>query len=245
MLSSTSEIEFGIDDFASGDEAIAANRDKYGRLLGHIYIDGLHLNHELIRLGFSPYFNKYGSSRLYDSDFRVAQAGARRQGLMIWNAETNQGAASRNYNKLLPWWERRAAAIDLARYSSVNGESLNDSGVNGGKRIFICDNECHLIGTKSTRWQNFSVGNIVCLVDFQLDITRKFSKGWVVQQKTKNFLVRFFFSSSFLESSSNLSTISQLVEEKDYGFVSGQLKNYRGTTQVNVTSIASTPFDLN
>lgn len=243
------ELYLGLDEFGSIEEAIPRSRDKYGRLIAHIYIDVgvggelLHLNRELIQLGFSPYFNKYGSSRLYDSDFREAQQEAQRQDLMIWGESA--GGATRNYDKLLPWWERRATALDLARYSSVNSSNSPDSDVNGSKKIWICDNECRLIAEQPACAAKFFPEYLCCLVDFQGGYTARFAKGWVVSAKSEGFLVRLFFSHKFLNNDQNLQLVQQLIAEKDYGFVAGVLRKYRGIPQIEVFSLASTPFDLN
>lgn len=104
--------------FPDGSEA----RDIYGRLLCHVVLaDGTDFNLLLVRRGMSPYFNKYGNSRICHEAFVAAQRDARREGLGIWNPATNTPddpdapAAKRPYDRLLPWWDARAAAIDAAR----------------------------------------------------------------------------------------------------------------------------------
>ncbi|MFT7486520.1 MAG: endonuclease YncB(thermonuclease family) [Candidatus Paceibacteria bacterium] len=101
--------------FPDGAEA----RDVYGRLLCHVLTsDGTDFNLLLVQLGKSPYFNKYGNSRICHQDFVSAQIAARRNRLGIWNVRTNQTAtedqpvATRPYDQLLPWWQCRAEAID-------------------------------------------------------------------------------------------------------------------------------------
>ena len=94
-------------------------RGTFGRLLAHVVLpDGTDFNLLLVRSGKSPYFNKYGNSTHFDSEFRHAQALAQKDQLGIWNHETNKYGPKRPYNQLLPWWEARAAAIDLFRTRS-------------------------------------------------------------------------------------------------------------------------------
>ncbi len=109
--------------FPEGLEA----RDVYGRLLCHVLMpDGTDFNLLLVQLGKSPYFNKYGNSRICHGAFVEAQVAARRNLLGIWNARTNktasedQPAATRPYDKLLPWWQVRADAIDGFRARSAS-----------------------------------------------------------------------------------------------------------------------------
>ncbi|MDE0890941.1 MAG: thermonuclease family protein [Planctomycetota bacterium] len=99
-------------------------RDIYGRLLCHVVLeDGTDFNLLLLEKGKSPYFNKYGNSTAFDAEFRAAQSSARSEGIGIWNLDTNTaktaGAPSikRPYERLMPWWEARAEAIQHSRKS--------------------------------------------------------------------------------------------------------------------------------
>ena len=94
-------------------------RDIYGRLLCHVILDdGTDFNLLLVQKGKSPYFNKYGNSLICHEAFVAAQAAAREAKLGIWNPATNAAAtagtpdARRPYDRLLPWWQVRADAID-------------------------------------------------------------------------------------------------------------------------------------
>lgn len=59
-------------------------RDRYGRLLAYVLVEGKNFNLELVRQGLSPYYTKYGLSRKYDQDFREAEKLARKDKLNIW-----------------------------------------------------------------------------------------------------------------------------------------------------------------
>ncbi len=59
-------------------------RDRHGRLLAYVLVDGQNFNLELVRQGLSPYYTKYGLSRKYDQDFREAEKLARKNKLNIW-----------------------------------------------------------------------------------------------------------------------------------------------------------------
>ena len=100
----------------------AERRDVYGRLLCHVVLaDGTDFNLLLVQLGKSPYFNKYGNSLVCHEEFVKAQTGARAAKRGIWDPATNEPAeegreaAKRPYEKLLVWWDARAAAIDAFR----------------------------------------------------------------------------------------------------------------------------------
>jgi hypothetical protein len=97
-------------------------RDVYGRLLCYVILpDGRNFNLMLVQLGKSPYFNKYGNSRVCHDAMVAAQDEARAQKLGIWSPDANKpktpGApsAKRPYDELLPWWNARAIAVDSYR----------------------------------------------------------------------------------------------------------------------------------
>jgi len=97
-------------------------RDIYGRLLCHVLLpDGRDFNVLLVELGKSPYFNKYGNSRICHDEFVAAQKRARAAKRGIWDPRTNEPAtegapaAKRPYPELMAWWQARADAIDAFR----------------------------------------------------------------------------------------------------------------------------------
>jgi endonuclease YncB( thermonuclease family) len=97
----------------------AREEDVYGRLLCHVLLpDGSDFNLRLVQEGRSPYFVKYGRCRLADAAFEAAQDEARQARRGIWDPRTNRSrtpgapSAVRPYDRLLPWWRARAAAID-------------------------------------------------------------------------------------------------------------------------------------
>lgn len=98
--------------FPGGVEA----RDVYGRLLCHVVTaEGVDFNLLLVRSGMSPYFNKYGSSRVDHDRFVEAQAGAQAEQVGIWAPDQRQAGATRPYARLIPWWTARAKAVDQFR----------------------------------------------------------------------------------------------------------------------------------
>ncbi len=97
-------------------------RDVYGRVLCYVILpDGRNFNLLLVQLGKSPYFNKYGNSELCHDAFVAAQKLAQAQKRGIWDPQTNKpktpGApvAERPYERLMPWWDARGAAVDEYR----------------------------------------------------------------------------------------------------------------------------------
>ena len=117
------DIEFDTDDPIA--IAVEKHRDNYGRLLCYVHKDEENYNLKLIKEGWSPYFVKYGRSRLYHRQMTEAEWGAKAYNLMIWNPITNAKIPSRNYANLLPWWSMRASIVEEFRLSEATGGAFS------------------------------------------------------------------------------------------------------------------------
>jgi len=58
-------------------------RDKYGRILAYVVADGVNVNIEMMRTGWSKLYTKYGEGK-YAAEFRKAEEEARREGRGLW-----------------------------------------------------------------------------------------------------------------------------------------------------------------
>lgn len=103
------------------------HRDNYGRLLCYVYKAGEpeNANVRLVRQGWSPYFVKYGRSRLYHRPFMEAEAEAQAKCLAIWNPATNAGGPSRDYAALIPWWHLRDGVVQDYRTLGLQSGALS------------------------------------------------------------------------------------------------------------------------
>lgn len=118
--------------------------DPYGRLLCHVVTtEGIDFNLLMVRTGLSPYFNKYGNSRIDHERFVAAQVAANAEQIGIWHRYTNQDGKKRPYEQLLPWWQARAEAVqshrDLAakdplRYVAVDEPDALAAAIKSGPR---------------------------------------------------------------------------------------------------------------
>lgn len=114
------DIEFDTDDPI--EVAVEKHRDRYDRLLCYVHKGEENYNLKLILEGWSPYFVKYGRSRLYHRQMTDAEAVAKAYNLVIWNQNTNAKIPSRNYANLLPWWSMRASIVEEFRLSEATAE---------------------------------------------------------------------------------------------------------------------------
>ncbi|MBW4647152.1 MAG: thermonuclease family protein [Kastovskya adunca ATA6-11-RM4] len=117
------DIEFDTDD--SVEVSLEKHRDNYGRLLCYIYKGEENYNIKLVEEGWSPYFVKYGYSRLYHRQMTAAEAEAQANNLVIWNPLTNVRGTTRDYTTLLPWWFMRGAIVEEHRLSETTSGVLS------------------------------------------------------------------------------------------------------------------------
>lgn len=119
------DLEFDTDDPVQ--VCLNKHRDNYGRLLCYVYRAGEpeNSNIRIVREGWSPYFVKYGRSRLYHRQFIEAEVEAQAQGRAIWDPVTNAGGPSRDYATLIPWWHLRDSVVQDYRYLGIQAGVLS------------------------------------------------------------------------------------------------------------------------
>jgi len=126
------------------------HRDNYGRLLCYVYKAGdqENSNVRIVQEGWSPYFVKYGRSRLYHRQFVEAEVEAQAKGLAIWNPATNAGGNRRDYTTLIPWWYLRDSVAEDYRYFGIKAgvlsvrldyDRLVEAAKNGNQVTVFCD----------------------------------------------------------------------------------------------------------
>jgi micrococcal nuclease len=126
------------------------HRDNYGRLLCYVYKAGEaeNSNVRIVREGWSPYFVKYGRSRLYHHQLMTAEFEAQSQELGIWNPQTNAGGNRRDYTTLIPWWHLRDHVVQDYRFLGIqagvlsvrlNYDELMEAAKNGNEITVLCD----------------------------------------------------------------------------------------------------------
>ena len=142
----TVDVEFDTGD--PEDVALARHRGNYGRLLCYVHKEGTNYNLKIVAKGYSPYFDKYGRSRVYHREFTVAEASAQAQGVGIWDPLTNAGGPSRDYDYLKPWWSLRALGVEDYRTDGIKLGALSvrldygkvrDAAKDGDSITVLCD----------------------------------------------------------------------------------------------------------
>jgi endonuclease YncB( thermonuclease family) len=89
---------------------LTTKRDRYGRIIGHITVDGVDVNAELVRLGFAWVYRRYSD----DPELLRLEGIARTQRLGLWADE----------NPIPPWeWRRgRRSPADAIKTSLIDAQ---------------------------------------------------------------------------------------------------------------------------
>lgn len=146
----TSNISVDIEFDTSDPESICMrkHRGNYGRLICYVHKDGENYNLSAIKEGWSPYFVKYGRSRLYHKDFLAAERDAQAEEMGIWNEKINAGGAHREYDRLIPWWYLRDSIVQGYREEGADAgvvsvrldyEEINEAAAAGDHMKILCD----------------------------------------------------------------------------------------------------------
>lgn len=117
------DIEFDTQDAL--DVCLKKHRGNHGRLLCYVHKGEENFNLKLIETGWSPYFVKYGPSRLYHRAMSVAEANAQANQSGIWNEKTNAGGERRHYEHLVPWWIMRSQGVETYRRKGIKNGVLS------------------------------------------------------------------------------------------------------------------------
>ena len=111
------DIEFDTNDPVP--VCLKKHRGNFGRLICYVHKGGENYNIKAVENGWSPYFVKYGRSRLYHEKYLTAEANAQSKRSAIWDPSTNAGGNYRNYEELIPWWHFRDSIIQDYRHFGI------------------------------------------------------------------------------------------------------------------------------
>lgn len=127
-----------LEEWVLGKEVILEkdidDKDQYGRLLRHVFIDGLHINYEMVYLGLAHKYG-YGSNTKYSSQFEQAEDEAKQNEGCLWetsqeNYITDQcfyikkfhfnAAGDDNYNlndEYVTFWNRCPYSVEMSGWT--------------------------------------------------------------------------------------------------------------------------------
>jgi micrococcal nuclease len=216
------DLEFDTDETI--ENCFTRHRDNYGRLICYVYREGESFNLKLIRDGWSPYFVKYGRSRMYHTTFTDAEAEAQAVGRRIWDPFANAGGPFRDYSALLPWWAWRAHIV----------EEYRERGIEAGALSVRLDYRSILEAADSNE-------RIRVLCDLQNGIAWWPGDGALVKAGSKFQPFNLWIPNA---QSERVIPLIRLIEKRyagygrGYVYVIGNAKNYRGVPEIEVTDLS-------
>ncbi len=139
-------IEFDTQD--SVEDSLKRHRGNYGRLLCYVLKENENYNITAVKAGWSPYFVKYGRSRLYHEQFLQAESEAMAAIKGVWDESINSTGLTRDYQQLLPWWYMRGNLVnDYRKFGIPAGvisvrldyQKILDAAENNQQITVFCD----------------------------------------------------------------------------------------------------------
>ena len=201
------------------------HRGNYGRLICYAYKGGENYNLIAVENGWSPYFVKYGRTRLYHEEFQAAEAQAQSENLAIWDPETNAGGNRREYDRLISWWHLRGSVVEEYRKLGIQA---------GAKSVRVDYAEI----LEAARQEN----NITVFCDLQGGINKWTNNGVLIYGGSPHHKFNLWIPD---QESTEAVEIINLIEKRyaDYGrgyvYVSGQASlwppNESGKPQIVLT----------
>lgn len=229
----TITLDFDAPDDVELDVSLSRFRDNFGRLLALVVVDGMDFQEHMIESGYSPYFVKYGdvrtpeNHRLYLAAERAAQS--RRTGL--WDQVAVNGSERRNYYALGAWWALRAGVInDYRRLRSEGAEILNSRIDFERIKALAQDNQRSTIFTELNKYERLGSRKAVVKIG---SIAQPFSIFIPdIESEGGQGLVTLLSERYIAGGTENGVTVTHL--RRSYGYVTGQLKLFRGDPEIVV-----------
>lgn len=216
------DLEFDTEDPV--EVCMDMHRDNFGRLLCYVHKGGENFNLKLVREGWSPYFVKYGRSRVYHTELAEAEAEAQAHNRVIWDVEYNAGGNMRDYTELVPWWALRDSVVEDYR------RALPASGVLSVRLDYQQLREMADAGEEAT---------IFC--DLQGGVNQWTGGGALIYAGSPFHKFNLWIpdaEDTTAQRIINLIKARYAEQGRGYVYVSGTVSKYRGTPQIVLSDFA-------
>ncbi len=218
-------LEFDTAD--SVEECLIKHRDNFGRLLCYVHKGTENYNLKLIQEGWSPYFEKYGRSRLYHAVLSAAEAEAQAHNRVIWDPATNCPGPSRPYDILRPWWSFRGGVVEDYRRALAAGAATTVLSVR--------------LDYQALRDAAGAGVAVTVLCDVQQGIQRWVGGGAVIWAGSPEHKFNLWIPDVETDSAQRLVRLIQLryagTGRRNYVYVSGTAELFGTTPQIVLTSL--------
>lgn len=123
-------------------ESDIEDRDRYGRLLRYVYVDGIFVNELMVKSGLAYYY-EYGKTKKYKKELINVEEQAKKNELYLW----------KGFNNINNLEDSKCLSISLFHYDAKGNddENLNDEYV-------VFENKCNK-DIDMTEWTINDVGN--------------------------------------------------------------------------------------
>lgn len=198
-------------------------RDHQGRLIAYVHKNEENFNIKLIREGWSPYFIKYGNSRLYHQEMMAAEIEAQAHNLGVWNPKINLGKRKRNYHLLVPWWALRASIV----------EDYRTYGIPAGVLAVRLDFPQILAAAEAEKL-------IAVFYDLQAGVSKFLDNGALIYDGTRDHRLKLWIPDT---NSEQMKPLLQLLKNRYFGlgrgyvYISGQVHMYRDKPEIILNNI--------
>lgn len=198
-------------------------RDHQGRLIAYVHKNQENFNIKLIQEGWSPYFIKYGNSRLYHQKMMTAEIEAQAHNLGVWNPKKNQGKRKRNYHLLVPWWALRASIVEDYRTYGIPAGVL-DVRLDFPKILAAAEAEAL----------------ITVFYDLQSGVSKFLDNGALLYDGTRDHRLKLWIPEP---NSEKIKPLIQLLKNRYFGlgrgyvYISGQVHMYRDKPEIILNNI--------
>uniref|UniRef100_A0A7S3KXR0 TNase-like domain-containing protein n=1 Tax=Amphora coffeiformis TaxID=265554 RepID=A0A7S3KXR0_9STRA len=225
------DIEF--DTLEPKHVCLKQHRGHWGRLLCYVYLNEENYNIMTVKHGWSPYFVKFGRSKLFHHQFLKAEAQAQAEQKLIWDPHTNDGGNSRDYTKLLPWWHLRDSVL----------QEYYTKGLPAGVLAF---NRDFTAITEAAKHKD----EICVLCDLAKGITNKQTKGALCDDVGTSTTQNFSLWIPNTNNNAHARAILNLIETRyagdsqdgrggrGYVFVTGEAELHNGNPRIVLTSVS-------
>lgn len=211
------------------DLSFSRYRGNYGRLLVYVYLNGVDYQETMIRLGYSPYYTKYGNAEFISHHLRYTKAEREAQMATrgVWDQLTVNGSIVRDYPTLQTWWHLRASIVDQYRALRAIDPTVYNTRLDYAKLVELANEGA--VATIFTEVRTVKrVASAIGLI------------GIGAEDRPFNLMIPDLDSEQGRDILSLLNmryiTVSDASPKRGYCYVTGRLEMYRNNPQMVVTS---------
>lgn len=227
----TLRLDFDVPDNSEMNIDLSCFRDNFGRLLALVMVDGIDFQEHMIDGGYSPYFVKYGNVRTaeYHRRYLAAERSAQSRRAGLWDQVAVNGSEQRNYYALGTWWALRAAVIEDYRQLREDASEVLSPRIDFEQiKALAQDNKRATIFTEFSKYARLGSRKAVVRIG---SVAQPFAILIPdVESEKGQGLVSLISERYIAGGTEGGGTVTH--PRRSYGYVTGQLKLFRGDPEI-------------